>query len=470
MKKFLTNTTLWLVGLFAGWPYGASLQAQQAPQPLSLARAVQLAVTQYPTIQAYQERVHAGEARVQEARAAWLPSARVMEQVAAGTDNSLTGGYFPMGIIPTTVGGVRPASVNKVAVTNFAVVTGQWELYNFGAYQALTREAQASLDIDRARLGKESFSIQGLVISQYFTLAQYYSLMAIQQRNIDRTQAVTNAIKAFVNNGLKPGVDSSVAEAELSKARLTYIELKDAYDVLRSKLALLTGLDTTAIIPDTTVNTRLAGILYAQVAPDSAAVDQHPVITYYRSVYQDQLAREKLISRSYLPKVYFMASGLVRGSSITPADKYQADLGSGLSYSRYNYLSGLAITYDLFDGKRKRLQLNEQRFESRAAQKDLEAARTLVSSEVQQADIAIRTALDKLREIPVQVRAASEAYEQKLALYNAGLTNIIDLTNALYVLNRAETDYVGATAGAWNALFRKAYATNALSQLLSSLN
>lgn len=469
MKFCKTNTPYLFVCLFSFFVVHKAV-AQQKQEILNLPQAVSLALKHYPSLQSYQAQVEAGVARVNAAKQAWLPSAQVMEEVSAGTANNLVGSYFPMGIVPATVGGVRPNTLQDIAINNVAAVMGQWELYNFGAYQANTNEAKAALGIKNAALDKEKYLIQSQVITNYFELSRYYSLLMIQQKNIDRTKAVKEAIKAYVQNGLKPGVDSSVAEAELSKARLTYIELQDAYDILRSKLSLLTGLDTTAIVPDTTINTKLYGILYHQSAPDSSLSEQHPVLQYYQSVYNDQRAREKLIAKQYLPKVYFMAAGSVRGSSITPADNFEKSYLKGLSYTRYNYLTGLAITYDLFDNKRKHLKLAEQKFESRAAQKDVEAAKLVIENQVKESAIGILTALEKLREIPVQVTAAADAYHQKLALYNAGLTNIIEVTNALYVLNRAETDYVTAMANAWNALFYRAYATNTLSQLLSSLN
>jgi outer membrane protein TolC len=78
--------------------------------------------------------------------------------------------------------------------------------------------------------------------------------------------------------------------------------------------------------------------------------------------------------------------------------------------------------------------------------------------------------VDKFGLIPVQLTAASDAYRQRLTQYNAGLSNIIDLTNALYVLNRAQTDLINTKDGVWRAIVQKAYADNGIYQLLSILN
>jgi hypothetical protein len=44
------------------------------------------------------------------------------------------------------------------------------------------------------------------------------------------------------------------------------------------------------------------------------------------------------------------------------------------------------------------------------------------------------------RRHPYRYRSASDAYLQKSVLYKNGLSNIVDMTQALYVLNRAETN------------------------------
>ena len=57
------------------------------------------------------------------------------------------------------------------------------------------------------------------------------------------------------------------------------------------------------------------------------------------------------------------------------------------------------------------------------------------------------------------MKAASDAYVQRSVLYKNGLTNIVDVTQALYVLNRAETDRDIANNNVWQALLLKAAAS-----------
>jgi outer membrane protein TolC len=67
--------------------------------------------------------------------------------------------------------------------------------------------------------------------------------------------------------------------------------------------------------------------------------------------------------------------------------------------------------------------------------------------------------LDNYREAPIQVKSASDAYQQKDVLYRNGLSNIVEVTQALYIVNRSETDRDIAYTNVWQALLLKAAAS-----------
>ena len=68
-------------------------------------------------------------------------------------------------------------------------------------------------------------------------------------------------------------------------------------------------------------------------------------------------------------------------------------------------------------------------------------------------------ALKNYAEAPRQVEAAAQAYLQKSTLYKNGLTTLTEVTQALYALNRAETDRDIIYTNVWQALLMKAAAT-----------
>jgi len=439
-------------------------------QRLPLNKAISLTLANYPSIRAREAQVRSGTASVVETRDRRLPSLNLFEQVDAGTSNNLGAAYFSGGIVPSVSGvSARPESIGTVSTGNIGVAYLQWQATNFGGYKAGIREAYSRLKVDSMDLGRERFYLSGIVLQSYLDLIRNYELSLIQLENLRRADTIRLAIRNYVVSGMRPGVDSSLAEAEYSKAQLTYLDIYNSYKQSKVQLSLLTSLDTTAIGPELSNDSLLLGALSSRSYQDSVR-SHHPFLDYFHSIYENSQAREQLIRKSYMPKLYVLAAGWVKGSSINPNGTLDKDLGTGLGYSRSNYLFGLGITYDLFDLRREKDRLNVQQYQTEAALHNYEEQEQSLKNADLQAAVNLRTAVDKFNEIPIQLSAASDAYRQRLTQYNAGLSNIIDLTNALYVLNRAQTDLINTKDGVWRAIVQKAYADNGINQLLSILN
>ncbi|HEY4209715.1 MAG TPA: TolC family protein [Puia sp.] len=439
-------------------------------QILPINKAISLTLENYPSIRAREAQVRSGMASVVESKDRRLPALNLMEQVDAGTSNNLGAAYFSGGIVPSISGvSARPENTSTVNSGNIATAYLQWQATNFGGYKAGVQEAYSRLKVDSMDLVRERFYLSGIVLQSYLDLIKNYELSLIQLENLRRADTIRLAIRNYVVSGMRPGVDSSLAEAEYSKAQLNYLDIYNAYRQSKVQLSLLTGLDTVAIGPELSNDSLLLGALTAASYKDSAR-GPHPFLDYFHSIYENSQAREQLIRKSYLPKLYVLAAGWMKGSSIQPNGTIDKDLGSGLGYSRYNYLFGLGITYDLFDLRREKDRLNVQKYQTEAALHQFEEQERSLKNADLQASVNLRTAVDKFGQIPVQLSAASDAYRQRLTQYNAGLSNIIDLTNALYVLNRAQTDLINTKDGVWRAIVQKAYADNGIYQLLSILN
>jgi adhesin transport system outer membrane protein len=223
-----------------------------------------------------------------------------------------------------------------------------------------------------------------------------------------------------------------------------------------------------SIVPDTVAESKLIGqAAVTQLAqPDTA---DHPLINYYKSIYQNNRLREDLVKKQYNPKIMFEAAGWTRGSSIDGSGRY-GSLANGFGFDRDNYLVGVGVSYNLFDIRRKQLKLRTQKAITGYAARQLDEQRQLLAVNNSQADVELNTAMKRLQEIPNQLKAANAGYRQKLSLYKSGLTDIIELNAALNILYRAETDYVQAKHAYSSALFQKAVSQNQVNSVLNLLN
>jgi len=456
-----------VISLFIAVPVCAQVGGGQSVLPLN--EAVSLALHNYPSIRAREAQIRSGMAAVTETKDRRLPSLSLFEQVDAGTSNNLGAAYFSGGIVPSVSGvSARPENTGAVSTGNIGVAYLQWQASNFGGYKAGIQEAYSRLRVDTMDLERERFYIASMVLQSYLDLIRNYELSLVQLENLRRSDTIRLVIRNYVLSGLRPGVDSSLAEAEYSKAKLNFLDVYNTFRQSKVQLSLLTALDTSAIGPDMGNDSLLLGTLRSETYKDIAWTG-HPFLNYFHSIYENSQAREQLIRKSYLPRLYVLAAGWMKGSSIMPDGAINKDLGTGLDYSRYNYLFGVGLTYDVFDLRRQKDRLNVQKYQTAVALYNYEEQQRSLNNAGLQASVNLHTAINKFHEIPVQLNAARDAYNQRLTQYNAGLSNIIDLTNALYVLNRAQTDLITTKDGVWRAVVQKAYAENGIYQLLSTL-
>jgi adhesin transport system outer membrane protein len=406
------------------------------------------------------------QAQAAETRSSWLPNLKLNYQADIGTSNNTTGPYFGFGIVPSSSGGVRNTSVTTAIGDNLGIASLDWEVYNFGKYGAQNRVANSDIQVEQNQFAQSKYQLWAYTISNYLQLLRLQDFLNIQYRNIKRNEQIRRSIESLAKSGIRAGVDTSIAEAELSKARLNYIELKNQLKQLQLNVSAISGLPYQSIIPDTTVELNLINQPNAYLfSPDTA---NHPLINLYRSVYQNNLQREGLVKKLYNPKISLEAAAWERGSSIDGNGQYNS-ISNGYGFNRGNYLVGLGISYNLFDLRRRQLKLSTQKASTNYAMKKLEEQQQLLAVSNSQADVEMETALERLKEIPNQLKAANDGYRQKLSLYKSGLTDIIELNAALNILYRAETDYMQAKYQYANALFQKAITENQVNTVLNLL-
>jgi adhesin transport system outer membrane protein len=438
--------------------------AQQSSTPITLKELLNRAEQRAPQLLTDSAAILIRQAEAAETRSNWLPNLWLDYQANIGTSNNVIGPYFGYGLVPSSTSGVHNTNVTTAASTNLGIASLDWEIYNFGAYKAENKVANSNINVEQKQFARSKFDLQAYTISNYLQLIRLQDLQGIQFRNIQRNQEIMRSIHSLAVSGVKAGVDTSIAEAELSKARLNYIEVNNQLKQVQLQLSSVTGIQYQSIIPDSTVETTLIGQPSAYLFP--ADTVNHPLINYYRSVFQNSLEIENLVKKQYNPKIFLQAATWGRGSSISPSDQYNS-LSTGYGFQRGNFLVGLGISYNLFDIRRRQLKLRTQKANMDYDEKKLQEQQQLLSISSSQADVEMQTALTRLKEIPNQLKAANDSYRQQLSLYRNGLSNIIDLDAALNILYRAETDYMQAKYDYSNALFQKAITENQVNTVLN---
>jgi outer membrane protein TolC len=432
-------------------------------KPYSLYSLTDSAMHNLPLLMEKKAIVSSGQSTVTDERHRYIPFLRANAQVAMGTDNSLPGSYFPLGIIPSTSGGINPESTNQSALGSVAVIYGQYTLTDFGYKKASIQSAISNVDLQSADYERTRYQVKAEITRLYLTYLKNQMQLEIEGQNRERYGKIFSVIQALTRSGIKPGADSSLAKAELSKSVTSYNQALGAVNNIREKLSYYTGIPVNRLLVDT-IPVRLQDSLRF-VFTDTTLKESNPLIDYYTYVNKVYASDEKRISKSFQPSVSLVASGWTRASSITPEDEYKP-LATGLGVQRYNYLAGITFQYDLFNGIHKKDQLKTIHFQQQAGEYELQQQELALQSAANQADLAIQTAESNLTELPIQINAAKDTYNQKVAQYKAGIISLIDLTNAAFVLYRSMNDYTETITDWYLAYLDKATATGGLDQFI----
>ena len=165
------------------------------------------------------------------------------------------------------------------------------------------------------------------------------------------------------------------------------------------------------------------------------------------------------ISFNFFSVLQTRASGFANNYTPDYPDRYSKSYLDGINPTRSNYLLGVSLSWNFMSIPKIRQQVNAQRFVSAAYQNEYDLIETQLKDQLILADQRIENSLLSVREVPLQLKAASDAYIQKSTLYKNGLTTLVDLQQALYTLNRAEADMGVAYINLWLALLQKSAAS-----------
>lgn len=443
---------------------GLRAQPAAAPGPLTLARAVESALAQYPSIQVSQEQVSAAAAAIRLARTAYLPRVDALAQVNRATRNNVFGLMLPQSTIPSMSGPV-------LGTNNFGTAWGSaigalvtWEPFDFGLRQANVAVAAAARAESQAAVKRTEFEVAAATADACLTLAASRETVRAAQAGVDRSQTLLGSITALVNAELRPGADRSRAEAELAAARTQLIQARQAVEVARATVAQFVGGEPAAI------DLAAPRLLELPPAGDPAPLDPaaNPVALEQHAVIGQAKAQLAALERSYFPRFALQAAAYARGTGAETSGSILGGL-NGLAPSYQNYAVGLTVTFPVLD-----LPALEARQAAQAANLRAETARyRQISTDLRAAWNRAVAALDGARQVaantPVEVAAARAASQQAAARYQSGLGAIDEVAEAQRLLTQSEIDDALARLGVWRALLGIATAAGDIRPFLAEV-
>jgi outer membrane protein TolC len=334
-----------------------------------------------------------------------------------------------------------------------------WDFFSFGKYKEKNKVAQQALKRDVKDYEQEIFEQKIKVAAAYLNVVASHQITGSFEQNMIRADSIRLTVITRAKNGLVAGVDSSLANAQYSNARILYTNALDKEKEQKNILANMMGMDNVNFEIDTSFIIKIPAIYIDTVLQPEA----HPVLQYYKSIIDVSNQQVNFLKTFYYPTFTFIGVLQTRGSGFdntygSDMTAYTLNYWNGVKPVRSNYLIGVGVNWNFMNPIRFSKQVSAQKHLSEALEESYKVAELDIKSQMRISSDKMNTALSNYHEAPIQVKAAADAYLQKTVMYKNGLATMVDVMQAANVLVTAETDRDVANNNIWQALLLKAAA------------
>lgn len=459
------NRFLIYISLAVAFVLQTKFALAQELKALSMKEAIQVGIDNYPAVQAKKNQLNSSKSYLKETRTEYLPDLNLSAQQSYGTINGQNGPLIGYRGLAVSSSGPALREQNWNAAFGALYLTNvNWDFFAFGRASERIKVQQRVVNRDEADLGQQQFQHKIRVAAAYLNVLAAQRLVKVQQDNLNRTREIKRVVVARVKNGLNPGVDSSFANTEVSNAVIQLTNARQNEQEQVNQLSQYLGysappadfiLDSTFVVKNPTMPNTASQL----------AQENHPVLQYYKDRIQVSDEQVKYQKTFALPTFSLVGTFQGRGSGFTLAPAINTPVAYTSSYidainpTRYNYLIGIATSWNLSSLFRTKYQVQSQKYTSLQYKDEYNMVDQQLKNQQVLAETRISNALKNAQEAPVQIKSANDAYVQKVTLYKNGLATITDFQQALYVLYRAETNNYIAYNNVWQALLFKAAST-----------
>jgi outer membrane protein len=401
--------------------------AESAARVMTLAEAEAFAAAHQPTLLAARARLEAAVQETGVPRGLLLPHLAATVQGLGGSTNNTTASYFTVpGLDLPRIGGTRqaPPSSWSAAPSTLAALGVRQELFDFGRIGALQTVAEAAVQAESARADAERLDVALLVEESFLGVhaaeaVLQAALAAVQRAGLHRDQAA-----AGVHSGIRPPIELTRAEADLSRFEVGRVRAAGGVDVARAVFAAAVGVPDPALEAGPPEPVRPA----PAEAAFEAALARDPAIRAATAFEQQQRALTRAAESELLPELYLSAglNGRAGGAAATSGG---GPKGDGWLPDVPNWDVGVVLVWPLFDAASlARAHASRAREQQRSA--ELAAAHLRLRTAGREAAETLRVASEALPALERAAQAATANHAQAEARFKAGLGNAVELADA----------------------------------------
>jgi len=429
-KVVLSIATLWLPCV------SASAQQEAQPSPLTLKQAVTIALEKNPLRKAAIADTKAAFAGVREARSFLMPHLSFSETATRGDD--------PIYVFGTKL---RQQRFNKtdfdlnnlntpLPFGNFATrFGGNWNLFDsFATWHGISQAKQMNEAVGH-QLDRTDQEIVFRVVSSYYDVLLAAKELEVAEQSAKTAQSIMDRSQARFDSGLTVESDLLTAKVRMAARQQEVIRARNTLEVSRAQLNTAIGmpLDSPFQLTEGLAERTLS--IPAVQDLEKQALTNRPDLKRIASEEAAQRQSVSVAKSAFGPRVNAFAGWEMDNPTFVAG-------GGG-----NNWLGGIEVQFDIFQGGAKRAELSRQRALEEKVVAMKQAASDAVRLEVRRAYYETDANRQQIEVARAAIAQAQESLRINQNRYDGGLTTITDLLGAEEATRRSQTDY-------WEAVYR----------------
>lgn len=433
MRSALAVAVLALGATLLGLPAMAQTPTAGVPtvagRVLTLDECVAIALRIQPNIRARLGDYAAARFRVDQALAPLLPQ-------ASGAWTATRTRSTVLSTSPVTGVTTKSPLDRTMDQTMAANVTVSQLLFDFGQSFAATEAARKLSEVALEDVELQRQLIVDQVKEAYTNILFAQRLIRVAEQSLERANLNLRSAKGFFEVGTRPKSDVARAEVDVANARVDLIRGRNAERQARAALntAMAIEVDAPTQVQDNLAYTPV--VLSPRVLREEA-VRLRPEMRQARLRLEAAQATERQTFRNFFPTV--SGSGTY-----------------GATTSEFNeaWSLGLSLNWVLYDGGGRVGKWREAKANAEAAEARVRAQELDIQRQVEQAQLAVAEADERIQAAQVAVASAQENFRLAQGRFDAGVGTILELTDAQLALTQSQNTEAQALSDYRIALYR----------------
>ncbi len=407
----------------------------QTGTPLTLPEAVSMALEKNPLHKVAIAGTRVSAADVREARSPLMPKIMFTESAVRGNDpvfvfgtrlrqQSFSAADFALNRLntPTPIG-------------NFSSrFSGQWSLFDgLQSWFGVSRAKYMQQAVEQ-QLGRTDQELVYQAVQAYFGVLLAQRQEQVAKDSLITAQAIESSSRARVESGMVVDSDLLSAQVVTSRRKQELIQTQGGLALARTQLALDLGMPAdTAYEPQEALEERQFPTATAAEL-ESKALEKRPDL---KRVESERSAQSKSVS---------MAKGAL-APRLNAFGSWETDSPSPGWNGGNNWIAGVELQFDLFDGDNKRAHIAREKAVQERAAAMRDVYRDEIRLQVRKAYYEYDAARQQVEVARGAIAQADESLRINQNRYEGGLSTVSDLLGIEEAAHRAKSDY-------WQAVYR----------------